>query len=162
PIEIIIVDDCSRDGTPGIVAEKLAALSKPSHVRFLRNDKNLGELGACNVGFGAARGDFIVLTADDDVMTPTMVSEMAAVWKSQRVSLVTTNAEYIDAHSNPLGRTSRDCNTPADDSFETLVRDGANACCFGSAMGFDRKVYTTFGLPPAHLGVLDIMYPFYS
>ena len=69
---------------------------------------------------------------------------------------------YIDEHSKPIGRTARECDVPADDSFETLARDGANACCFGAVMGFDREVYATFGLPPSHLEASDIMLPFYA
>jgi hypothetical protein len=45
-------------------------------------------------------------------------------------------------------RTARDVDGAADDSFETLARDGANACRFGAAMGFERELYAAFGLRP--------------
>ena len=67
-------------------------------------------------------------------MLPEMVAEMAEVWKSDDVSLVAVDAEIIDAESRSLGRTHRGSDGPADDSFETLVRDGANACCFGALL----------------------------
>jgi glycosyltransferase involved in cell wall biosynthesis len=162
PLDIIIIDDCSQDATADIVAAKLAQLPDRSNIRFIRNSKNLRLLGTCEAGISAARGDFVVMTCDDDVMLPDMVSEMAEVWKSEDVSLITTNAEFIDELSNSLGRTKRDLHVPADDSFETLVRDGANACCFGATMGFERQVYSTFGMPPAHLDNLDIVVPFYA
>ena len=95
-------------------------------------------------------------------MSPDMVAEMVEVWRAKNVSLVTANAEYIDAQSKLLGRTARDPNISADDSFETLARDGANACCFGASIGFEREVYETFGMPPAHLDNIDIMLPFYA
>src|SRR5215203_2045884 len=47
-------------------------------------------------------------------------------------------------------------------SFETLVRDGSNACCFGASIGFERELYETFGLPPSYLEACDIMLPFYA
>jgi glycosyltransferase involved in cell wall biosynthesis len=162
PVEIVIIDDCSQDSTADIVAAKLAALPDRPNIRFIRNPRNMGLLGACEAGFSAARGAFIVVTCDDDVMLPDMVAEMAEVWLAENVSLVTTNAEYIDEHSKSLGRTARDCNVPADDSFETLARDGSNACCFGASIGFEREIYATFGMPPAHLGNQDIMPPFYA
>jgi len=162
PLDIVIIDDCSQDTTADIVAAKLAALPDRSNIRFIRNPVNLGLLGTCDIAFAAARGDFVVLTCDDDVMLPDMVAEMAEAWKSEDVSLIAANAEIIDEHSQSLGRTHRDSNVPADDSFETLARDGANACCFGAAFGFDRQVYLTFGVPPAHLDNLDIMLPFYA
>jgi glycosyltransferase involved in cell wall biosynthesis len=162
PLDIVIIDDCSPDATAEIVSARLAELTGRPDIRFIRNSVNLGLLGACDVAFKATRGAFVVLTCDDDVMHPTMVSEMVAVWKSENVSLVATNAELIDAYTKPLGRTFRDLESAADDSFETLVRDGANACCFGAGFGFEREVYSTFGVPPAHLNNLDIMLPFYA
>jgi len=139
PLDIVIIDDCSQDRTADIVAAKLASLH--DHIRFIRNPQNMGLLIAREVGILAARGAFIVDTCDDDVMHPDMVAEMVEAWRAKAVSLVTTNQEYIDEHSRPLGRTFRDCNLPADDSFETLVRDGANACCNGDSMGFERQVF---------------------
>jgi glycosyltransferase involved in cell wall biosynthesis len=162
PLDIVIVDDCSRDKTADIVAAKLAELSDRSNIRFIRNPRNMGLLGAREVGISATRGAFIVMACDDDVMLPDMVTEMAEVWRTENVSLVTANVEYIDEHSHSCGKTFRDCKTPADDSFETLARDGANACCFGSSMGFEREIYSFFGLPPAHLNNFDIMVPFYA
>jgi glycosyltransferase involved in cell wall biosynthesis len=162
PLEVIIVDDCSTDSTPNIVSRKIAELSHPPHVRFIRNARNRRLLGACDIGITAARGEFVVLTCDDDVMLPDMVADMVDFWRSESASLVTTNAEYIDAKSNLIGRTHRDLATPPDDSFETLVRDGSNACCFGATMGFERRLHTLFGMPPAHLDNIDIIYPFYA
>jgi glycosyltransferase involved in cell wall biosynthesis len=162
PLDIVIVDDCSQDKTPDIVAAKLAGLPDHSNISFIRNPRNLGLLGARETGIRATRATFIVMTCDDDMMLPDMVAEMVRAWRTQDASLVTANVEYIDEHSHSLGRTFRDCKVPADDSFETLVRDGANACCFGSSMGFEREVYSRFGMPPAHLNNFDIMMPFYA
>jgi glycosyltransferase involved in cell wall biosynthesis len=162
PLDIVVVDDCSTDKTAEIVDEVLSNHPDRPVGRWIRNPQNLTWWGACPVGLAAARGDFVVLSCGDDIMLPDMVAEMADVWRQQNVSLVTTNVDYIDENSNPMGRTARDCNIEADDSFETLARDGANACCFGAAIGFERDVYSTFGLPPAYLGAIDIMLPFYA
>jgi glycosyltransferase involved in cell wall biosynthesis len=162
PIEVIIVDDNSSDNTAQVIARKLADQPGRSGIRFIRNARNMQWRGAMDIGLQAARGAFIVISCGDDVMLPEMVAEMAAAWMDAKVSLVTANADYIDEQSNSLQRTHRDCNVAADDSFETLARDGANACCFGAAMGFEREVYETFGLPPSHLGAFDIMLPYYA
>jgi glycosyltransferase involved in cell wall biosynthesis len=162
PLDLVIIDDCSQDRTADLVAARVSECSNPSEIRFIRNPCNMGLLGTCDIGFRAARGSFIVVTCDDDVMLPEMVAEMAQAWQAHDVSLVTTNVEYIDEHSKSQGRTARDVFAPADDSFETLARDGANACCFGASFGFERAVYLTFGVPPAHLNNLDIMLPFYA
>ena len=95
-------------------------------------------------------------------MLPNMVEEMVRIWTEQNVSLVTANALYIDENSRELNRTFRDPAKPADDSFETLARDGANACCFGPAIGFERAIYEKFDWVPPYLRAYDIMYPFYA
>jgi hypothetical protein len=104
----------------------------------------------------------VTIACGDDILFPEMVAEVARVWLENNVSLVITNALYIDDNSKPLNRTYRDPLVPADDSFETLARDGVNACCFGPCMSFERELYETFGLPPVHLEAADIMYPFYA
>ena len=108
------------------------------------------------------KGGFVFVSHGDDVMLPQMVEDMAKVWIAERVSLVTANVLYIDENSNSLNRTFRDPDQPADDSFETLARDGANACCVGAAIGFERAIYEKFGWVPPYLRAYDIMYPFYA
>ena len=109
-----------------------------------------------------AKGAFIFVSHGDDIMLPGMVDEVVWTWHNKRVSLVTTNAYYIDENSNSLNRTFRDVNQSVDDSFETLARDGANACCFGPAIGFERAIYDKFGWVPDSLRGYDVIYPFYA
>lgn len=161
PLDIIIVDDCSTDRTADIIEDRLAQRGYPSNVRFVRNQRNL--VHPVPAVIGAAAGSFIVIACGDDIMLPTMVTRMAQTWKDEKVSLVTANVLYIDDQSNDLNRTYRDPNEPADATFDTLARFGANVCCFGAAMGFDRDIYENFGWPPTHiLGASDIVLPFYA
>ena len=162
PVEIIIFDDCSPDRTADVIERAIAENPTPHDVRFIRNPENVGAYAVVSRGLKMAKGEFIFVSHGDDIMSPQMVEEMAHVWLREHVSLVTANGHYIDDDSHPLHRTFRDPNQPADDSFETLVRDGSNACCFGAAIGFDREVYDTFDWPPAYLNAYDIMLPFYA
>lgn len=162
PLEIIIFDDCSPDRTADIVQHTIMENSTRHEVRFIRNPENVGAAVVVRKGLEMAKGDFIIISCGDDEMLPKMAEEMARVWRSEKVSLVTANASYIDERSNSLDRTFRDPCVPADDSFETLARDGSNACCFGPAIGFERELYTTFGWPQEYLGGYDIMMPFYA
>jgi glycosyltransferase involved in cell wall biosynthesis len=160
PLEILIIDDCSPDRTAEVIAAKLAAHRAGSKIPFIRNPQNMGGKASVELGLSRTTADFIFILSGDDIMLPEMVTEMAKVWINERVSLVAANAILIDDNSKPLGRTFRDPNTPGDDSFETLARDGGNACCFAPAMGFEREIYTTFGWPPLYLGTYDIMLTF--
>jgi glycosyltransferase involved in cell wall biosynthesis len=62
--EIIIVDDCSGDGTKQI-AEALAA-QNPSVITVIRHKKNAGKTAALKTGFAATTGD-IVMVQDADL-----------------------------------------------------------------------------------------------
>lgn len=161
PLDIIILDDCSSDRSATLIEDRLARLGNPSNVRFVRNRKNM--VHPIPGILDLIKGSFVVLASADDVMLPHMVDTMVRHWQDHGVSLVTGNALYIDENSNFLNRMFRGIAEPADDSFETLARDGGNACCFGAAMGFERAVYETFGWPPTDfLETSDIVLPFYA
>jgi glycosyltransferase involved in cell wall biosynthesis len=162
PLEIVIVDDCSPDATASVIEAKLAEHPERRDVRFIRNKKNLKPGGVSQLGLSVTKADFITIASGDDILLPEMIAEIAEVWREGSASLVITNATYIDDNSNLLHRTYRDPNVPADDSFETILRDGVNACCFGPSMSFERQLYVEFGWPPGHLECADIIYPFYS
>jgi glycosyltransferase involved in cell wall biosynthesis len=162
PLEILIFDDCSSDDTAKIIQSHLAARQTPHKVRFIRNSPNVGANATLKLGMDTAGGRLVVLSCGDDIMLPEMVEKMAHVWITENVSLVTANASYIDKHSNSLNRTFRDPNSRADDTFETLARDGSNACCFGPTIGFEPELYATFGWVPPYVEGYDIMIPFYA
>jgi glycosyltransferase involved in cell wall biosynthesis len=162
PLEVIIFDDCSVDRTVEMVERTLTEYPNRPDVRFIRNPQNLHSNMVVRTGLGMAKGEFIFVSCGDDAMLPNMVETMVKVWLREGVSLVTANAYYIGENSEPLNRTFRDPDRPADDSFETLARDGANACCFGPAIGFERGIYEKFGWVPRYLRAYDIMYPFYA
>ena len=61
--EILLVDDCSRDGTREVL-EKMAKGSSDLQVRF--HEVNQGKGAALRTGFGAATGD-VVLIQDADL-----------------------------------------------------------------------------------------------
>ena len=72
PKELIVVDDCSRDGA------KLSELSKPGYsggceIRACRLERRLGAPTARNAGASLARGEILMFLDDDDTWAPTKV-----------------------------------------------------------------------------------------
>lgn len=72
PVEIIIVDDASTDGSA-------AALRSIPGLRVLELKTNLGFTGACRHGAAHARGEFILFLNNDTVAHPRWLDEMLAV-----------------------------------------------------------------------------------
>lgn len=63
--EIIIVDDCSTDGTKEFVEDEYGDISDINIV-YIRNDNNLGAAVSRNVGVSYANGEYIAFHDSDD------------------------------------------------------------------------------------------------
>jgi glycosyltransferase involved in cell wall biosynthesis len=60
--EVIVVDDCSQDGTDQVAQE----LARQGKIRLFRHDKNQGKGAALQTGFREAKGE-IILVQDADL-----------------------------------------------------------------------------------------------
>lgn len=74
-LEIIVVDDCSRDATADIVA---ALARKDLRLRLVRLPANGGAYVARNTGFEQARGVFFTVQDADDWSHPQKIAEQVA------------------------------------------------------------------------------------
>ncbi|WP_275789056.1 glycosyltransferase family 2 protein [Pararhizobium gei] len=89
-IEVIVVDDCSPDGT----AAAVAAYTDP-RVRLIRLDRNRGPGGARNAGLEAAQGDWIIILDSDDMVAPDRAARMIARAKQANAQIVVDNIDVV-------------------------------------------------------------------
>jgi GT2 family glycosyltransferase/glycosyltransferase involved in cell wall biosynthesis len=71
-LEIILVDNCSTDGTP----EYLSGLPMGPDLKVVLNEENLGFAGGNNVGMRKATGEYVILLNNDTFVTPGWVTDM--------------------------------------------------------------------------------------
>lgn len=126
-IEIIALDNASRDGSGAILAE--IAANNPS-VRFLRNTTNMGICKAFNKGWSLAKGDFVIDFATDDVMMPDRIAQQVRHFLTlgPDYGVVFTDAVYIDragniirSHYEYLKRKGLLMNIPEGDVYDKLL-----------------------------------------
>ena len=100
-LEILVVDDGSRDGTPAIA---LAHAAADPRVRLIRQD-NAGVAAARNRGIEAARAALVAPVDADDLWAPTKIERQVAALRrgGPRVGLVYTWSALIDGESRVIG-----------------------------------------------------------
>jgi glycosyltransferase involved in cell wall biosynthesis len=66
-VEVVVVDDCSRDATPAILAAYTlpADAARPVRLSLQRHERNQGKAAALRTGFTAATGDVLIVQDAD-------------------------------------------------------------------------------------------------
>lgn len=100
--EVIVVDDCSTDGSVGIIQEYLL---KHPQIKFISTDHNRGNTTAFNMGWRASHGDYIIDFATDDVLLPGRVAQQVEAFEKLDTTygVLYTDAEYIADDATHIG-----------------------------------------------------------
>jgi len=91
-IEVIVVDDASRDETVRVAAE---AAARDARIRLVRSARNLGPAGARNLGLEAARGAWIALLDSDDAFEPERLARLVGIADATGADMVADNLRLI-------------------------------------------------------------------
>jgi glycosyltransferase involved in cell wall biosynthesis len=100
--ELIVVDDCSSDGTVDI-AERVA----DRRIRVVREPANVGPAAARNRGISLARAPLVCTLDSDDLWLPRYLETMAgALVGNPNASVVFTDAWVLDEATGRVRKTS--------------------------------------------------------
>ena len=80
--EVIVVDDCSTDGTTALVKGFARMCSIPIKLLELKHNSG-GPARPMNIGIAAATGHFVVLLDQDDLMSARKIEQHVAAFDSQ-------------------------------------------------------------------------------
>lgn len=108
PCEVVVVDDCSSDGTKAYVQKQCEALVSVGDKRLIyhRNATNLGHSKSVNAGVELATGDWIKPVDDDDYLAPNCIEVMAnAIALRPQAVICSCQAAQVDADGVEISRT---------------------------------------------------------
>ncbi len=75
--EIIVVDNASTDGSQDFICENYPA------VRLFQLEENRGFTGACNAGYEASTGEYIILLNNDTEVAPDWLEQLNLAFEKQ-------------------------------------------------------------------------------
>lgn len=102
--EMVIVDDCSTDGSYEIALEYSV---KDSRIKVLRNEKNSGAAISRNKAIENAKGEFIAFLDSDDLWLPEKLERQIAFMKENNCDFSFCEYEHIDEDNKSLLKVAR-------------------------------------------------------
>jgi GT2 family glycosyltransferase len=95
--EVVIVDDCSIDGTVRVIET-----FHDCRIRLLRNSVNMGVVANYEKALRCASGDILMLSDDDDVWIEGKVRKyLEAFHRDPTISIVSSQIQVIDGEGKP-------------------------------------------------------------
>jgi len=141
-IELIIVDDCSTDGT-GAIVDEMAKYDK--RIRVIHNKMNKKLPASLNIGFEKARGDYFTWTSDDNVYKSNALEIMLLCLKENPDSdIVYAMCDIIDSNGNLV---ATDTNQKKSNQENNNIHNWVGACFLykrkvhDKLHGYDEKLF---------------------
>jgi glycosyltransferase involved in cell wall biosynthesis len=84
--EIVVIDNCSTDGTWAVVQDYA---KRDTRIRCLRNDRNVGPVRNWRLGIEAARGEYCHLLFSDDRLEPDFLVDTLGLFDAKTAYVMT-------------------------------------------------------------------------
>lgn len=161
PLEVIISDDCSNDGTYDAICRKISEYDGKHSIIVIKTPRNSGICANINWAMQHVKGQLVVVAAGDDISLPNRVAEIYNVYQASdgKAMSIYSNAIVIDSSGNHEGLHLIPPE-PEMLSVEWMAKHGTGV--LGCTHAWDRRVFDLFG--PLREDVIreDIVIPFRS
>jgi glycosyltransferase involved in cell wall biosynthesis len=99
-LELLIADNASTDATPQVCADFAA---RDARVRVIRQPRNVGLTGNFNTLLEEARGELVMVLADDDWLEPNYLAQCVAAFDADpELAIVSGGARYHGGSGPPF------------------------------------------------------------
>lgn len=131
--EVIIVDDCSQDGTLFTINA-----FNDDRIKIISNSVNIGPIKSFEKALKSSQGDYIFLADQDDVWLSNKVSTVLHCFKHDKADLVVHDATVVDNNLKPISPSwnTYNHNRFGKSWFSTLTKNPFT----GANMAFSRRV----------------------
>ncbi|KAA3437584.1 glycosyltransferase family 2 protein [Rufibacter hautae] len=126
-IELIIVNDCSNDGTISIIE---SYFHKDSRIKVVTNQVNHKLPKSLNIGFSVAKGDYFTWISDDNIFGEKAIETLVGYLdRNDRVDIIYSSYHYIDSKGKKI------------DSFGAMPEELVFKCSPGACFLYKREVH---------------------
>lgn len=163
PLEVILSDDGSPDGSFGILEEVAAAYRGPHRVVLNRNPSNLGIGGHIDRAMERANGELVVMAAGDDVSEPARTERLCREWArtGKGACSLYSDAVLVDEEGRGTGRLfGGRAHSHARTVEEAIARGGIGVA--GCTHAFTKECFDAFGPVETRAFAEDMTIPFRS
>lgn len=159
PLEILVSDDASGDGTWDAILAAAAGYAGPHRLRLNRNHENLGIGAHLSHLASQAEGELLVVAAGDDVSRPERCERLVEAWLAagRRPDLLSSSLLDIDADGRVQGQL-----VPTDlGRYRDLALWVAEPpYIVGAAQAWTRRLFERFGPLPRGVVAEDLVMVF--
>ena len=95
--QIVVVDNCSHDGSVTTIANWIAGHGEKNVVRLIESETNVGFSGGNNLGIRAIDADYYLLLNSDTIVRPDAIAKLYATAESNRqAGIISPRLEWPD------------------------------------------------------------------
>lgn len=157
--ELIIVDDCSTDGSVEEIKQTIEEYGEGWDITLVQMERNVGVVGACDAGWAKAKHEWIIAVDGDDIQEDTRLQTTHKLLEQHREAvMVACSASHADMSGKVYGYQGY-CWKPYEISPEStylsppderldmyLLPDGYPRWrVFGCSMAIKRELFTKWG-----------------
>lgn len=141
--ELVLVDDCSKDGSADMIKEFQA---NDDRIRYIKLEKNSGASVSRNTGIKNAKGRFIAFVDSDDIWQPEKLKIQIEYMLENKLGFTFTSYRYMKEDGRLTKKVAK---APKKINYRGLLKNTIIGC---STVVIDKEIVGEFSMPLVRRG----------